>query len=74
MAVSCTKDSEIETPEPKPKFTITVAAGEGGTVSSTGGVFEQGSNFNVSATANSGYRFIGWSNGGYKLYPKHYSY
>ena len=62
-AVSCTKDSEIDTPEPKPKFTITVAAGEGGTVSSTGGVFEQGSNFNVSATANSGYRFIGWSNG-----------
>lgn len=63
LLISCSKDSEIPTPTPKPKFTITVAAGEGGSVSSTGGSYEQGSTVSVTATASSGYRFTGWSNG-----------
>lgn len=61
--VSCSKDSETSTPQPKPKFTITIVAGEGGSVSSSGGTYEQGASYNVTASASNGYRFTGWSNG-----------
>lgn len=60
---ACSKEPETPAPQPKPKFTITIEAGEGGSVSSTGGSYEQGSTFSVTATASSGYRFTGWSNG-----------
>ena len=63
LFLACSKDTETPAPQPKPKFTITVAAGEGGSVSSTGGSYEQGSTVSVTATAASGYRFVGWSNG-----------
>jgi uncharacterized repeat protein (TIGR02543 family) len=63
LFLACSKDTESPAPQPKPKFTITVTAGEGGSVSSTGGSYEQGSTVSVTATASSGYRFTGWSNG-----------
>jgi len=63
LFLACSKEPETPTPQPKPKFTITIDAGEGGSVSSTGGSYEQGSTFSVTATASSGYRFTGWSNG-----------
>lgn len=55
----------LQTPEPAPEpsaveFTLSVSASEGGTVSSEGGTYNEGTEVTVSATANSGYIFIGW--------------
>jgi len=64
VILACSKEDEpAPAPAPKPKFSITIVASEGGSVSSTGGTYEQGSTFSVTATAASGYRFVGWSNG-----------
>ena len=51
------------TPEPEPEvsqFTLTVTAGEGGTVSTEGGTFDEGTEVNISATPEEGYEFVGW--------------
>ena len=45
------------------EYTLTVNSGTGGTVSTSGGTYEQGSTVNVTATPNSEYVFSGWSNG-----------
>lgn len=45
------------------EYTLTVDSGTGGTVSTSGGTYEQGSTVNVTATPNSEYVFSGWSNG-----------
>lgn len=42
-----------------PDYTITVKAGEGGTVSGDG-TFEQGKTTTIKATPNSGYKFVKW--------------
>ncbi len=48
-------------PEPAPKqYTLTVSASEGGTVSTEGGTYDDGSEVTITATANEGYRFTGW--------------
>ena len=62
---SCSKDTEPEIPPPAPivKYTLTVKAGEGGTVSSTGGQYENGTSVTITATANTGYEFEKWSDG-----------
>lgn len=57
---SCSK--EEPTPEPT-KYTLTVSAGDGGNVSSTGGSYNAGSEVTITATPNSEYVFSGWSNG-----------
>ncbi|NVJ63317.1 MAG: VCBS repeat-containing protein [Flavobacteriaceae bacterium] len=57
---SCAK--EEPTPDPV-KYTLTVTAGEGGNVSSTGGSYTLGSEVTITATPNSEYVFSGWSNG-----------
>lgn len=57
---SCAK--EEPTPDPV-KYTLTVTAGEGGNVSSTGGSYPLGSEVTITATPNSEYVFSGWSNG-----------
>ena len=44
-------------------YTLTVASQDGGTVSSTGGIYEEGTEITLTATANDGYAFTGWSNG-----------
>ena len=44
-------------------YTLTVSAGEGGSVSSEGGEYEEGTEVTITATPNEGYRFIGWSDG-----------
>ncbi len=51
------------TPEPVviQKFTLTVSAGEGGSVNTSGGTFDSGASVNLSATAQNGYVFSGWS-------------
>lgn len=61
LATSCTKDSESLTPIPK--FTVTIVAGEGGSVSSLGGEYEQGKKINVTASPNDEYIFSDWSDG-----------
>ena len=43
-----------------PQFTVIVSASEGGTVSTNGGTYLEGSEFNVLATPNTGYEFQRW--------------
>ncbi|MFQ8638112.1 MAG: InlB B-repeat-containing protein [Acutalibacteraceae bacterium] len=51
------------TATPYTKWTITLNAGNGGTVSG-GGTFEENEVITVTATPNSGYRFVRWEEGG----------
>ena len=69
---SCSPDEETQaptntvqttTPEPEPvvvQYTLTVSAAEGGTVSSEGGTYDEGTEVTISATPNEGYEFISW--------------
>ena len=47
-------------------YTITVTAGSGGAVSG-GGTFAEGTQVTVTATANDGYTFVAWQEGGTKI-------
>ena len=53
----------VQTPEPEPpaptQYTLTVTAGEGGSVT-TGGTYDEGTNITVTATPSEGYEFVGW--------------
>ena len=59
--------SIIQTPEPETpapsQYTLTVTALEGGTVSTEGGTYDEGTNINVSAQIIQGYVFTGWNDG-----------
>ena len=60
--------SVIQTPKTEPEetttqYTLTVSAGEGGSVSSEGGTYVDGTEVKITATPNSGYIFSGWSDG-----------
>ena len=55
-AVTKPKESE---PDPT-KYTLTVTAGDGGTVSTEGGAYDEGTEINVIATPNEGYEFVRW--------------
>ena len=54
----------IQTPEPKPpaptQYTLEVTAGEGGTVSTEGGTYDEGTEVTITATPAEGYEFVGW--------------
>src|SRR6056300_123564 len=56
--------SIIQTPEPEPpaptQYTLEVTAGEGGTVSTEGGTYDEGTEVTITATPDEGYIFIGW--------------
>jgi plastocyanin len=69
---SCSPEEETQaptstvqstTPEPEPpaptQYTLTVSAGEGGSVT-TGGTYDEGTNVTVTATPAEGYEFVGW--------------
>ena len=63
---SCSKDSEtseIILNPPIKQYSLSVSSESGGVVSTTGGVFTEGTLVNIQATANPGYSFTGWSNG-----------
>jgi hypothetical protein len=65
IVLSCSSD-ETSTPPPPPpivKYTITLSAGEGGTVSTTGGEYESGQTVSVTATPQREYLFKDWSDG-----------
>jgi len=67
IVLSCSSDetSTPVTPPPVPiaKYTITLSAGEGGTVSTTGGEYESGQTVSVTATPQGEYLFKDWSDG-----------
>ena len=58
--------SVVATPEPEPpaptQYTLTVSAGEGGTVSTEGGTYDEGTEVTITATPEEGYEFVGWFN------------
>ena len=58
--LGCSND-EVE--EQIQKFTIEITSSNGGSVSSSGGSFIEGSSFSVTATPNNGFSFVQWSNG-----------
>ena len=45
------------------QYTLSVSAEDGGSVSTAGGTFSQGTQVSITATPNAGYSFSGWSNG-----------
>ena len=57
-----TTTPEPETPAPT-QYTLTVSAGEGGSVSTEGGAYDEGTKVTVTANPNDGYKFLGWSDG-----------
>ena len=68
---SCSTEQEntippalIQTPEPETpaptQYTLTVTSGEGGTVSTEGGTYDEGTEVTITATPNEGYEFVGW--------------
>mgnify|MGYP000951880702 CR=1 FL=1 len=64
---SCSTEEEetvapvVQTPQPEPiEYILTVSAADGGTVSTEGGTYDEGTEITVTATANEGYSFIGW--------------
>ena len=44
-------------------YTLTVTSGEGGSVNSQGGEYNEGTEITLTATPGEGYRFTGWSDG-----------
>lgn len=58
-ASSVVQTQEPETPAPT-QYTLTVSAGEGGSVSTEGGKYDEGTEITVTATPSEGYKFIGW--------------
>ena len=72
LLYSCSSDEDdsappsvIQTPTPTPEpdatqYTLTVSAGEGGSVSTEGGTYDEGTEVTITATPNDGYEFVGW--------------
>jgi hypothetical protein len=67
LLITCAKeDSQAPNTPPSQitrQNTLTVSAGDGGSVSTTGGTFASGTQVSITATPNAGYSFSGWSNG-----------
>ena len=58
--------SVVQTTDPESEatqYTLTVSAGKGGSVSSEGGTYDEGTSVTITATPKYGYVFTGWSNG-----------
>ena len=53
----CTSGSEDFEPD---KFTLTIISSEGGSVNSSGGTYNEGTELTIIATSNEGYEFTGW--------------
>ena len=58
-----TPPPQVQQPTPEPEvsqYTLTVIAGEGGTVSTEGGTYDEGTEVTITATPAEGYEFVGW--------------
>ena len=72
LIYSCSSDDDdpaassvVQTPTPEPdatKYTLTVSVGDGGTVSTEGGTYDEGTKVTVTANPKEGYGFAGWTN------------
>jgi len=64
LILSCSKDTVTPTPTPAtPKFSLIIAASEGGAVSTSGGTYDKGTKVTVTATPDGEYLFDSWSDG-----------
>ena len=75
LLITCAKDSTEDnssvyvappsnTTNPTPtvtQYTLTVTAGEGGSVSTAGGAYNDGTSISITATPSEGYVFGGWN-------------
>ena len=43
------------------QYTLTVTAGSGGSVSTAGGTYNDGTSISITATPSEGYGFVGWN-------------
>jgi uncharacterized repeat protein (TIGR02543 family) len=68
LVQSCSTEEDlsvptVQTPELEQQvkqYTLTVTSAEGGTVSTEGGIYDDGTELTITATPNEGYRFTGW--------------
>jgi len=60
LFICCSSSSEV-LEIITPKFTATINAGSGGTVSTSGGTYDQGTVLSITASASEGYEFSGWT-------------
>ena len=52
---------QIEEPDPDPiQYTLSVSAGEGGSVSTEGGTYDEGTSITITANPDEGYEFVKW--------------
>ena len=59
--LGCSPENKIYEEEPTTvQYTLIVSASEGGSVSTSGGTYQKGTQVTISATPNEGYHFIGW--------------
>lgn len=63
LIFACSKEEEVITPPPTPTYNLSFSAEEGGTVSTEGGTYSQGSKITVTATPGGQYLFKEWSDG-----------
>ena len=70
LMFGCSKDSDPQpaptpspTPEPVVKFSLTISAGQGGSISTSGGTYDNGTSISVTATPQEGFLFESWSDG-----------
>ncbi len=63
LIAACSKESSVTEETQIQNFTLTVAANEGGSVSTTGGSYKKGTEVTITATPNSEFLFDRWSNG-----------
>ena len=64
ISITLTEDTTLEALfELIPVYTVIVTSTEGGSISSEGGEYQEGTEVTLTATPDEGYRFIGWSDG-----------
>jgi hypothetical protein len=64
ITITLSEDTSIEAIfELIPVYTVTVTSTEGGSISSEGGDYQEGTEITITATQDEGFRFTGWSDG-----------
>ena len=62
LLIACSKEAPIDDePVRVQTYTLTVNSGEGGSVNTSGGIYNQGQTVSVRAIPNPGHEFTGWS-------------